>query len=127
MEKAFELLEDDFKYMGDEAREVWIIVENLDYSSRRNNLQFKGLKKGAERENLVHFLENLFVACLGSDSTVEVKLKSARRLHNMRKWKKRVKDREILIASEDFSVKTAILDALWDKPKIVVKGPEITF
>lgn len=66
LEKAFELLENDFKYMGDEAREVRMSVENIDNTLRRINFQLKGLKEGAEGENVVHFLENLFVACLGS-------------------------------------------------------------
>lgn len=32
LEKTFELLEDDFKDMGDEVKEVWLTVENLDKS-----------------------------------------------------------------------------------------------
>lgn len=67
VEKAFELLEDDFKDIGDEVNEVQMTVENLDNVLRRNDLRLKGLKEGAEGDNLVSFLDASFVACLGSD------------------------------------------------------------
>lgn len=78
------------------------------------------MKEGVKGENLAHFLKNLFMACLGSDSKVEVKLKFMHSLQNMGRRKKREKDREVLISFEDFSV----LDTLWGQPKIVVKGQE---
>lgn len=125
LEKAFELLEDDFKYMEDEVREVQHIVENIDNSFRKNNL--RGLKEVAEGENLSQYLENLFAACLGSDSTTEVKLKSARRLRNTGRKVGRNIDREVLISFGDLSFKSAVLDTLWDQPQIVIKWQEISF
>lgn len=129
LEKMFELLEDDFKHIVDETGEVQRVVENSENSLWKNNLRVRGLKEGAEGGDLKKFLENLFMACIGSSSNVEVKLKFVYRLRNLGRGKGRDKDREVLnlIGFEDRFIKTIVVDVLWDQPKIVVEGQELTF
>lgn len=113
LEKAFELLERDHKLMGNVLMEIqYSTVENIGNSLRRNNLRLKGLKEGAEGENLQQYLKNLFIACLGSDYNTEVKLKSAYELRTVGRKRSKVMDREVLIAFQVPSAKAAILDAL---------------
>lgn len=40
---------------------------------------------------------------------------------------KRIKDRDILLGFPDCLMKSLVLDALWDKPKISVEGHMLTF
>lgn len=127
LQKAFNLLEDDFKSMEDEVRETQNTAENIDNTLCRHNLSFKGLKEGAERENVVQYLEDLLTACLGSDSTATVKLRSARRLGIKGRKTAGRKDRKVLLTFEDLTAKTAVLEALWDKPKLVVEGQQLIF
>lgn len=100
---------------------------NVDNSLCKNNLKLKGLKEGAEGENLHQFLETLFIACLGSDSTLEVKLKCAYRLKTVGRNKGKVMDREVLIVFQEPSIKAAVLNALWEQPELVIECQELTF
>lgn len=53
-----------------------------------------------------------------------LKLNSAQRLQNGRRSRG---DREVLISFQDPSVRTPVLDALWDQPKLLVEGQELSF
>lgn len=46
----------------------------------KNNIRPQGLKEGVEGENLVSYLEELFLACLGTNSDTKVRLNKAYRL-----------------------------------------------
>lgn len=81
LEKAFELLENDFKVIEDQSEEAHRTAENVNILWQKN-LHLRGLKEGAEGDNLKTFQENLFMACIGSESNVEVKLTAAYRIIN---------------------------------------------
>lgn len=55
-------------------------VENVDNSLRKNNIRLKGVKEGMEGKDSRQFLEEVFTACLGSESEVVVQIDSAYRV-----------------------------------------------
>lgn len=65
----------------------------------------------------------MFTGCLGLDSLVPIKIVFAHRVGYVEK--RRDRSRDVLVWFVDWSTKTAVLEALWDKPKNFVKGQEL--
>lgn len=100
------------------------VVEYSDNNLRKKNVRIKGLKEGAERWNLVALLEQVFSRGLGSDcnisqSNICISLLQSKEKEGMKK--------DSLVGVLDWSKKAAILDALWNKPKISIEGQEFLF
>lgn len=85
------------------------------------------MKEGAEGRDLKGFLEKLFRTYVGFGLEAEVKLKFAYRVRGSGRTKGKGRDREVLIGFEDWSVKSMVLDALWEQCKIATEGQELTF
>lgn len=100
------------------------VVENLD-NLRRNNLKTERSKRGSGARKLERFLERFFTECLDSESNIEIKLKFAYRLRSFGKQRNNVMD--VLVGFYDRPMKSLILDALWNKPKILVERQELNF
>lgn len=66
LEKAFELLEDDFKQLEGKGtmEDMERIIENVHNFLCRNNLRLRGHKEEVEAKDLKGYLENLFQRCL---------------------------------------------------------------
>lgn len=79
---------------------------------QNNNLRLKGLIEGTEGEYLKAFLENLFMACLGSNSNTEILLQFAYRLMNARLITRRRRDLNVLIGFPDGTLKAMVIDVL---------------
>lgn len=77
VQKSLMVLEEDLDQFDEEFLELQSIMETNDNLSHKN-VQLQRLKEGAEGDNLVTYLENLFSACLGVDSDIEVKIVKAR-------------------------------------------------
>lgn len=127
LEKVLVLLVDELKNTKVYSEEAQKIAENADNSLWRDNRRLRGLKEGAEGDNLKVFLENLFMTSIGSDSNVEVKLKSAYRIANYGQLRGKARDRDILMTFQEGSLKALALNALWEQPKLIVAGQELTF
>lgn len=127
LEKVLVLLVDELKNTKVYSEEAQKIAENADNSLWRDNRHLRGLKEGAEGDNLKVFLENLFMTSIGSDSNVEVKLKSAYRIANYGQLRGKARDRDILMTFQEGSLKALALNALWEQPKLIVAGQELTF
>lgn len=96
-----------------------IVVGNVDNNLQKINLKFRGLKEGAEGGNLKVFVENLFMRFLSSDSNVKVKLRFAYRVRSFGRAKGTHRVRDVLMGILDWPMKSMVLDALWDSPKIM--------
>lgn len=73
------------------------------------------------------YLETLLTGCLGSDTDLVVQLEFAYRIGSLTGKNRRGKDRDILMMFSERTIKTLILDHLWDSPKILLEGQESTF
>lgn len=112
--------------MEKDVLETKQLAENIDNSLWRRNYRLRGLKEGEEGENLVSYLEDLLTACLGSGSNIEVKLSFAFRV-NTNTRTARNKEQEILLSFQDVATKSAVLDALWDQPRLEADGQQLVF
>lgn len=74
LEEALKLVDDAFKCLEGDVQGTQKALEKVDNSLRRINLRQRSLKEGAKSNNLKEFLVILLVACLVSDSEIEVKL-----------------------------------------------------
>lgn len=77
-----------------------------------------------EGDNLKTFLEILFIAPLGSESNEEVKFTAAYRVTGSRRSKTKGREREVLMTFQEGSVKSMVMTALWDQPKLVARKQE---
>lgn len=67
------------------------------------------------------------MGCLGSGTNTEVKLKFAYRIRKTVNTRGRNQDRDILIGFSNWTDKSLVLDGLWDAPKLIVEGQELSF
>lgn len=107
---------------GTQVMPVWVVVENLDNQYRRNNICLKGL---IEEENLVGYLEELFIGCAGSDNKVAIKTIYAYQINSPRYKTNTLRDMMIKLA--DRQSKTVVQGVFWDTPMVNVDGSEISF
>lgn len=85
------------------------------------------LEGGGRRRRPKVFLENLFRDSVGSNSNVEIKHQFAHRLGIRRPFKSNSRDQDIIIGFSDIKQKFLVVETLWNQPKFVVQGQEITF
>lgn len=64
---------------------------------------------------------------MGSDSNEVVQLDFAHRPGHPDGRKIKSRDKDVLLRFLDWNIKALILEQLWDTPKIIVEGQELTF
>lgn len=124
---AFSMLEDNLKQRESDSARISQIVEEVDNNLRRSNLRLRSLKEGIEGDSLKTYLETLLTGCLGSDTDGVVQLDFVFRIRSLSRKDRRSKDRGILMRFTERKIKTLILDHLWDSPRIVLEGQELSF
>lgn len=80
------LIEEDVAHLSEDFHEVQVVVEDAENLAKKNNIRLRGLVEG---EDLSDFLQNLFMACLGSKSYLEIKLLSAYRVDFLNKYQQK--------------------------------------
>lgn len=67
-------LEHDFDQLNAEFGDLQSNIENKENSLRKNNTKLQCLKEGIEGENLVHYLEELFMGYLGANWNINIQI-----------------------------------------------------
>lgn len=93
-------------------------VVNLNNIQKKNNLKLRGLKEGAEGDNLTNYLTDLFTPWLGADSEIAVSIEAAYRIWTLNPASKLPRD--ALIKFPNGVVKATVLASFWDQPDIVI-------
>lgn len=65
-------LEYDFDNTSVELNELQTLMENAENLPKNNNIKLCGLKEGVEEENVMQYLEDVFIGCLGADAGIKI-------------------------------------------------------
>lgn len=111
-----------------QTQELQRTLEVVDNKARINNLRLKGLKEGIEESDLKAYLETLLTCCLPSETGGWViGLSFANRVGIQDKGQNKNRDRDVILGFQHGEMKRLVLEHLWDGPKIIVEGQQLTF